>query len=124
MADVATILSVASELDRWGLTRNARRLREAVDAMPQDERPFPIQDATRQYRSIPWSLAEFVYPAYGHDQTLERLAERGGFSRKEIGMLSVDLYHDTRPRLQRMPLLDIFALATAHTPEDSNGRED
>lgn len=35
--------------------------------------------------AIPWGLAEILYPAYGHDQSLERLAERGGFGRGELG---------------------------------------
>ncbi|RKG97833.1 hypothetical protein D7V97_33845 [Corallococcus sp. CA053C] len=39
-------------------------------------------------RSIPWSLAERAYidysRRYGTDQTLERLAERGGFGPTEL----------------------------------------
>lgn len=73
--------------------------------MLNDNRPFPIQggyyrnaDGTRrrpveQYESstIPWWLAEEAYAWYakqfGTSQTLERLAERGGFGREELLML-------------------------------------
>jgi hypothetical protein len=44
--------------------------------------------------SIPWSLAERIYAVYadlyGRDQSLERLAERGGFSWVEIPHIRVD----------------------------------
>lgn len=62
-------------------------------------RPFPIQ-AGKPYRdddfgmvysqrsAIPWWLAEVAYKSYkrryGNSQSLERLAERGGFGRKEL----------------------------------------
>lgn len=40
--------------------------------------------------SIPWSLAERAYVdysrRYGTDQSLERLAQRGGFGLKELDM--------------------------------------
>ena len=62
-----------------------------------DTRPFPIQsEPSIPYRSklnsvIPWWLAEEAYKYYserfGKDQSLERLAERGGFGRKELLML-------------------------------------
>jgi hypothetical protein len=48
---------------------------------------FPIQDVG----AIPWSLAERAYQRYsqlyGTDQSLERLAERGGFGLAELGYL-------------------------------------
>ena len=67
-----------------------------------DNRPFPIQAGT--YRqpngevrrpverysacTIPWWLAEEAYKRYvkegGRGQSLERLAERGGFGREEL----------------------------------------
>jgi len=65
-----------------------------------DTRPFPIQ-AGKSYRdeqgrwvrpqesTIPWWLAEEAYEFYHanwSDQSLERLAERGGFGRKELLM--------------------------------------
>lgn len=61
-----------------------------------DTRPFPIQQG-EPYRDeerrlvypsrsfIPWWLAEEAYRGYaGSTQTLERLAERGGFGREEL----------------------------------------
>jgi hypothetical protein len=52
---------------------------------------FPIQadaDARKPATVIPWWLAEEAYTQYasmmGTAQTLERLAERGGFGRKEL----------------------------------------
>jgi len=71
--------------------------------MNDDNRPFPIQNGayrdrkTREllrpighYEScvIPWWLAEEAYERYselyGSSQSLERLAERGGFGREEL----------------------------------------
>jgi len=63
--------------------------------MNDDTRPFPIQDewsATTHSRkkasTIPWWLAEIAYEYYserfGKTQSLERLAERGGFGRNEL----------------------------------------
>ena len=60
-----------------------------------DTKPFPIQDewsATTHSRlkssTIPWWLAEVAYDYYaerfGKEQSLERLAERGGFGWSEI----------------------------------------
>lgn len=54
-----------------------------------DTRPFPIQQEGRfPSGTIPWWLAKEVYKTYGrafgHDQSLERLAERGGFGRSEV----------------------------------------
>lgn len=65
-----------------------------------DTRPFPIQPGTRKRdenghlmprppaSSIPWWLAEEAYREYarrfGSTQSLERIAERGGFGREEL----------------------------------------
>ena len=55
-----------------------------------DTRPFPIQSEGLHGKSctIPWWLAEIAYKyysgLYGKEQSLERLAERGGFGRLEI----------------------------------------
>lgn len=59
-----------------------------------DTRPFPIQggwdeETHRLYPSaIPWWLAEIAYEFYGEtfgtSQSLEELAERGGFGREEL----------------------------------------
>jgi hypothetical protein len=61
----------------------------AEDSKP-DQRRFPIQRAgTLPAGSVPWSLAETAYAGYaaehGTDQSLERLAERGGFCWAEFG---------------------------------------
>lgn len=66
-----------------------------------DDRPFPIQGGHNWNRKpgdrpvihyqpciIPWWLAEEAYKVYskkfGNAQSLERLAERGGFGREEL----------------------------------------
>ena len=53
-------------------------------------REFPMQDGP----PIPWRLAEEIYAVYhdvyGNDQTLERLAERGGFGWGEIPVFRKD----------------------------------
>lgn len=63
-----------------------------------DNRPFPIQheygrneqgDMERHGEcTVPWWLAEIAYKQYaklfGTRQSLERLAERGGFGREEF----------------------------------------
>lgn len=106
------IEAVARELERWGLRRNAGRLRALLGDPPDDERPCAMQDNAGQIRAIPWGLAEILYPAYGHGQTLEELAGRGGFGRGELGMLAADCYgRDDRTRLKRMPLLDLYDMA-------------
>jgi len=110
----AEIESVARELDKYNLRRNAARLRALLGELPDDERPCPIQDDTRRNRAIPWGLAEILYPAYGHDQSLERMAERGGFGRKELGMLAVDAY-GPRPQLKRWPILDLYDMARSRS---------
>lgn len=103
---------IALDLEKFGLRRTATRVRALLGDPPDDERPCPIQDRAGQTRAIPWGLAEILYPAYGSGQTLERLAERGGFGRSELGMLAADNYSGTedrpRPRLSRMPLLDLY----------------
>jgi len=68
--------------------------------MNDDTRPFPIQAEFNRHRDserrlirycksyIPWWLAEEAYAyysaRYGTQQSLERLAERGGFGREEL----------------------------------------
>ena len=48
----------------------------------------PYNDKERGVSEIPWWLAEIAYEYYserfGTDQSLERLAERGGFGREEL----------------------------------------
>lgn len=62
-----------------------------------DERMFPIQSqrgAKAHPLSIPWSVAELAYSVYaglyGRSQSLERLAERGGFGPGEMDMFLPD----------------------------------
>lgn len=64
--------------------------------MANIERLFPLQTsypdkAAPGPLSIPWAIAEKAYSAYvqkhGRGQTLERLAERGGFSWCEMDIL-------------------------------------
>ena len=69
--------------------------------MDTDDRPFPIQQGHNWNKraserpiirygpcTIPWWLAEEAYKVYvsnfGSQQSLERIAQRGGFSRKEL----------------------------------------
>ena len=51
------------------------------------QRQFPIQEVGL----IPWSVAERAYARYaqlhGNEQTIERMAERGGFGLAELGYL-------------------------------------
>lgn len=62
--------------------------------MSDDNKPFPVQGGyacKHKPSTIPWWLAEEVYKVYvskyGDSQSLECLARRGGFGRKEILML-------------------------------------
>jgi hypothetical protein len=113
----AEIEAVAAELERFGLRRNAKRLRDLLGEPPDDDRPCPVQSRDG-VRAIPWGLAEILYPAYGHDQSLERMAERGGFGRMELGALAVDGYAALggggdrgQRKLGRWPLLDLYDMA-------------
>jgi len=72
--------------------------------MPKDDTlPFPIQGELGRPRlkssSIPWWLAEIAYEHYaklfGKEQSLERLAERGGFGRDELlTLLRKEKFHN------------------------------
>ncbi len=71
-------------------------LSRARDAMAT--RMFPIQrDDNGPAGSVPWAVAEEAYRAYvadGHgDQSLERLAQRGGFSWGELVSLIRGPHH-------------------------------
>jgi hypothetical protein len=77
----------------------ARRSSKAVELERVAEAHlFPLQPAGRKYKGpavpslrIPWIVAEKAYAAYaaryGQDQSLERLAERGGFCVEEMDEL-------------------------------------
>lgn len=66
-------------------------------------RRFPVQHHEYPWapRWIPWIIAECAYVEYarcGHgNQSLERLAERGGFSVREIDTLLAGDYHGKFP---------------------------
>ncbi len=70
-----------------------------VELISSDVRPFPIQQGKPRRNNegaliiphcsfIPWWLAAEAYKSYvaqfGDSQSLERLAERGGFGRNEL----------------------------------------
>lgn len=61
-----------------------------------EERQFPLQE---DRRPVPWSWAEEAYReyafCYGTSQTLERIAERGGFG-------AVEMIHLLVSRIKRM----------------------
>ena len=68
--------------------------------MIDDTKPFPIQAdlGGGQTSSIPWWMAEIAYKRYselyGKQQSLDRLAERGGFGRSELlGLLRGEGYY-------------------------------
>ena len=78
------------------------------------ERRFPIQGrgAYRGQRSVPWWVGEMAWRSYaraGHgQQSVERIAERGGFDWAELGELLADQME--------------FERATTH-PESGEGGE-
>ncbi len=69
-----------------------------------DTSPFPIQGEISgagflKSTSIPWWLAEIAYEHYAKlfskEQSLERLAERGGFGRDELlTLLRKERFHN------------------------------
>lgn len=121
--EYAAIESVIRDLEKMSLRRTALKLQALLGEPPMDEeRPCPMQDheAGNQIIAIPWGLAEILYPAYGHGQTLEELARRGGFGRGEIGMLAADCYTKGHPRLKRMPLLDLYDMARVNFSRQEN----
>ena len=69
-----------------------------------NRKQFPLLDFFApgfQRKQIPWEQAEEAYEEYaaqhGKDQSLERLAERGGFSAEEI----IELLYARILRLQK-----------------------
>lgn len=78
--------------------------------MPKEKR-FPIQHGG----SVPWWAAERAYEGYaaaGHgDQSLERLAQRGGFGVGEFGVLFQGLaYNDARFEERSQPAVIATAI--------------
>lgn len=107
----AEIEAVARKLDSLSLSGTAARLRMLLEPVKDPDRLCPVQARNGQPTAIPWDLAEILYPGYGHSQTLERLAELGGFGWSELGALAADDYTRDRPRLRRPPLLDLWDMA-------------
>lgn len=60
--------------------------------MMGDRRLFPMLDGP----PIPWKLARAIHAhLYRHDQSLERMAERGGFGWREVAfMWGISRDHD------------------------------
>lgn len=86
--ELATVNAKLKEAND-GLIEYAREivaLEGVKEANEKAAREFPMLDGPR----IPWSLAEKLYAGYsaeyGTTQSLERLAERGGFGWAEIAM--------------------------------------
>lgn len=91
----ASLLDVAKAVTREMNERERADKAEAENkALREDARPFPMQDGP----PIPWSLAKIIYAGYsalfGTNQSLERLAERGGFGWSEVS----GIYNHPRTR--------------------------
>jgi hypothetical protein len=98
--------------------RRARAAEAEVQALTQERRLFPIQSergAAPHPTRIPWSVADKAYSVYsaqyGKDQSLERLAERGGFGPSEM-----DRFHPTW-REEASEILKLLADVAALTQE-------
>lgn len=96
--DAASARALASaqvaQRDRDALAAVRADLRQIKSTPPAQEKRFPIQHergAAAHPLSIPWALAEEAYSVYaarfGSSQSLERLAERGGFAPSEMDEL-------------------------------------
>lgn len=87
--------------ERDALRAENERLHQAMDA-----RRFPIMVEMLRHpdpspvRSVPWALAERAYMAYavryGTDQSMERLAQRGGFSAREMDVFAPGWRNEVR----------------------------
>jgi len=69
--------------------------------MMTEEKRFPMQDGP----DIDWTTAEKIYEIYselyGTQQSLKRLAERGGFGWEEVAILVKDLEKRKRRKPRR-----------------------
>lgn len=97
------------------------------------ERQFPIQQSTdrarKHPRAIPWSMAEVAYWSYegryGSEQSLERMAERGGYGWDEFcelftfAHLGMDLWGRQMETKRRHPLAPSFDRLTSSEPFNS-----
>lgn len=93
-----------------------------------DDRTFPIQArrGTTEPKSIPWADAKIAYRAYcylyGTGQSLERLAERGGFGWVEyLALNDTAVWWRSNPQASHRQLHDVFEKAlmaqTAMNPD-------
>lgn len=89
------------DLDRWCgrcLANQAADRLEALSTPSPEPRMFPVVRGGQ----IPWAVAELAYIAYaerfGRDQSLERLAHRGGFHADELDELLPDWRDRIAPR--------------------------
>lgn len=115
------VLAVADEIERLGHPKRAARLRLAAVDGDDPDRTAPVQEPSGgEVLSVPWGLHELCHTAYGHGQSAERMAERGGFGRGEMGALSVGMYgslgRGSQLRVDRgfersYPLLDLYRIA-------------
>lgn len=96
-----------------------------------DDRRFPIQGdrITRRGRyeripatSVPWAEAEIAYRTYSHlfgtSQSLERLAERGGFGRAEFAVFRAGLNFVRDNALE--VVLDVPLVTEPPAPEEES----
>ncbi len=90
---------------RYIVGKVAAAIAAAVEDAVKAKRLFPIQSqrgAAPHPLQIPWEVAELAYSVYsaryGRSQSLERLAERGGFGPGEMD----DFLPDWRDRCSKM----------------------
>lgn len=115
------VLRIADLLESRGIPQIAAMLRLAAVDGDDSARLAPVQEPTRgEVHRIPWGLHELLHTAYRSEQTAERLAERGGFGRGELGSLSVGMYGTLGRGGQvradsgferSYPLLDLYRIA-------------
>lgn len=115
------VLAVADEIERLGHPKRAARLRLAAVDGADPDRTAPVQEPSGgTVLQVPWGLHVLMHTAYASDQTAERMAERGGFGRGEIGALSVGMYgslgRGSKLRADRgfegsYPLLGLYRIA-------------
>ena len=88
----ALLNRTVEHLAQSGLSRASAELAGMADVLltaGAPPRTFPMMNGPQ----IPWSLAEKIYLAvyvvlFGGDQSLSRIAERGGFSWSEVDRMS------------------------------------
>ena len=68
-----------------------KELEAAYKPKPSDKRFFPMLDGPALPRDLGTAVWEFLYNPRYHDQSAERLAERGGFGWEEVKRMAADL---------------------------------